>query len=106
MASIDYMKVLDIIALTLDMSSQYKIQAADLTIFNAVLSRPGGFKTEITIKIYSYDLEIYLKKNIFIEKDFDKWLNIFEFQLEQVFFKNIALTQSETKTEYRIKIAY
>ena len=37
MASIDYMKVLDIAVQTLDISSQSEIQALDLTVFQAVI---------------------------------------------------------------------
>lgn len=106
MGTVDYMKVLDVIVQTLDLNSQFEIKALDLKIFNAVLTRSDGFKSEVTLKIYPYDLEIYLKKDVFAERDFNKWLKKFEYQLEQVFFKNITLTTSDTKTEYRIKMSY
>ena len=106
MAAIDYMKVLDIAVQTLDISSQVEIQAIDLTIFQAVITKPDKTKVEIKINVKKYELEIILTKNIFDRNEFLKWLNKFEYNLEQNFFKNISLTCSENKTDYTIKIAY
>jgi len=106
MASIDYMKVLDIAVQTLDISSQCEIQALDLTVFQAVILKPDGTKVEVTINVNKFELEIILHKDVFNGKEFKKWLNKFEYELEQNFFKNISLTHSETKTDYSIKLLY
>jgi hypothetical protein len=106
MTDIDYMKVLDIAAQTMDTSSKGEVQALDLSIFKSVITKPDGSKIEITLKIHNFDLEIFLDKKTFSEKELDKWLNKFEYQLEQNFFKNITITHSENKTEYRIKIVF
>jgi hypothetical protein len=106
MASIDFMKVLDTAVITLDLSSKVEFQALDLMVFKATLTNPDGKVNEITMKVNEFDLELYLKKNILGEKEFLKWINKFEFQLEQNFLKNITISHTETKTDYRIKILY
>jgi hypothetical protein len=106
MPKIDYMKVLDIAALTLEASSHIEVRALDLTIFNAVLTRNDGSEMNILVKTSDYELELTLD-NIFPNtKEFDKWLGKFEFQLEQNFFKNIALEHRDNGNEYKIKILF
>jgi hypothetical protein len=104
MATLDYMKVLDVAVQTLNISQQVEIQALDLSVFQAVITQPDGKKINVIINVKKFELEIVLQKDIFNEKEFIKWLMKFEYNLEQKFFKNISLSHSETKTDYRIKI--
>lgn len=106
MPPIDYMKVLDIAAITLDTLSHIEVNAIDLKLFNAVLSREDGSIIEIQLKLDEYDLELSLDKKFLDIKDFQNWINKFEFQLEQNFFKNIYLEQTVTKKEYKIKMKF
>jgi len=106
MPPIDYMKVLDIAALTLDTESHIEVKAQDLNIFNASLSSEDGSLFEIQMKINEYDLELSLDKKVMDKKQFQKWLTKFEYQLEQQFFKNISIHQSETKNEYKVKVQF
>lgn len=104
MAAIDYMKVLDIAAETLDTTSRKEIQALDLKLFKAVITKDDGSSQEIFIKINEFDLELSMEKKNLDKKEFQKWSGKFEFQLEQSFFKNIAIKTSETAHEYKIYI--
>jgi hypothetical protein len=106
MPPIDYMKVLDIAAFTLETASHIELQALDLNLFNAVLTRDNGNTFEILMKINEFDLELSLGKKNLNKKEFHKWLNKFEFQLEQNFFKNISLEPHEAAKEYKIKILF
>jgi hypothetical protein len=106
MSRIDYMKVLDIAALTLEASSSIELNTLDLKLYNAVLSLNNGNKVEIQMKIDDFDIELTLPKKIMPVKDFKNWLPKFEFQLEQIFLKNITLTHSEAKNDYKIKILF
>lgn len=104
MPPVDYMKVLDIAALTLESNSHIEVDAVDLKIFNASVSRGDGSLIEIRMRVNDYDLELSLNKKAFNRKEFSKWLAKFEYQLEQSFFKNISIDLSETKNDYKIKV--
>lgn len=106
MPAIDYMKVLDIAAFTLETASHIELIALDLTLFSARLSRDDGSIFEIIMKVSDFDLELTFNKDILNKKEFEKWLNRFEFQLEQNFYKNIALDQTESKSEYKITVQF
>ena len=106
MPPIDYMKVLDIAAVTLESSSHIELRAIDLKIFNAEISREDGTIISIQMRVGDYDIELSFEKNVLDRKEFQLWLNKFEFQLEQNFLKNISLAHSESKSEYKIKIEF
>jgi len=106
MPAIDYMKLLDIAALTLETSSHIEVNALDLKLFKAVLSREEGSDIEILVKIDEFEIELSFDNKIMSEKEFDKWLRKFEYHLEQHFFKNISIETSESKQDYRVKILY
>ncbi len=106
MPQIDYMKVLDIAALTLETSSHIEIKALDLTIFNAVLIRDDGSELNILVKTSDFELELTLDNIFSNNKEFEKWLSKFEFQLEQNFFKNISLEHQGNGKKYEIKILF
>lgn len=106
MPSIDYMKVLDIAAHTLETSSHIEVTALDLKIFKAALTREDGSIIEIFIRVHDYDLELSFSNKILDRKEFQKWLSGFEYQLEQNFFKNISLDYSQSASEYKINIQF
>ncbi len=106
MPPIDYMKVLDIAAFTLETASHIELIALDLKLFSARLSRDNGSTFEILMKLSEFDLELSFNKDILGKKEFQKWLNRFEFQLEQNFYKNISLEHHETGREYKIKMLF
>jgi hypothetical protein len=106
MPQIDYIKVLDIAALTLETSSHIEVRALDLTIFNAVLIRDDGSELNILVKTSDYELELTLDNIFANNKEFEKWLSKFEYQLEQNFFKNISLEHHGSGKEYKIKILF
>lgn len=106
MPPIDYMKVLDIAALTLEAGSHIELNALDLKLFKASLTREDGSVLSIILKINEYDLELSIDKEVLDKKQFQEWLTKFEFQLEQNFFKNISLERAESKNDYKIKILF
>lgn len=106
MPEIDYMKVLDIAALTLETSSHIEINALDLRLYRAELVRDDGSIIEIIMKINEFDIELSFSNNVLEKKAFEKWLKNFEYHLEQNFYTNISIETSAAKQEYRIKILF
>lgn len=106
MPPIDYMKVLDIAAFTLETASHIELVALDLTLFSARLSRDDGSTFEILMRLGEFDLELSFSQDILDKKEFEKWLSRFEFQLEQNFFKNITLEHRRTGKEHKIQIQF
>ena len=106
MPHIDYMKLLHIAAVTLETSTQIDLHTLDINYYNARLTRDDGSKIEIQLRVFDFEIELTLSNKIMNEKELLKWLPKFEYQLEQNYFKNIALTHSETNNEYKIKIVF
>ncbi len=106
MPSIDYMKVLDIAAHTLESSSHIKIEALDINMFKAILTKEDNSLIEIFTIVNEFDLELSFSKSILDKKEFIKWLSDFEFQLEQNFFTNISIEHSQSAREYKIMILF
>ena len=106
MASIDYMKVLDIAALTLESESHINVEALDLKKFKAVIKSPEGRDIDFYVNLSDFSMELSVKRDMFEPKQLQKWLAAFEYQLEQNFFKNIVIENSENSREFRIKIDF
>lgn len=106
MTSIDYMKVLDIAALTLESESHINVTAKDLNRFTALIKSPEGKDIEFEVNLSEFSMELSVKKEIFDPKELQKWLTKFEYQLEQNFFKNIVIEKSDNSREFIIKIEF
>ncbi|HOP64312.1 MAG TPA: hypothetical protein PK358_01555 [Spirochaetota bacterium] len=106
MTSIDYMKVLDIAALTLGSESHIQVKNVDINRLEAVIKSTGGEDIRLDVFLRDFSMEISLKKDSLEPKKIKKWLPSFEYQLEQNFFKNIVIENSENSREYRIKIDF
>ncbi len=106
MTSIDYMKVLDIAALTLESESHINVTAKDLKRFTALVKSPEGKDIEFDVRLSEFSMELSVKKEMFDPKDLQKWLTKFEYQLEQNFFKNIVIEKSDNSREFIIKIDF
>lgn len=106
MPDLDYMKVLDIAAITLGITSHIEVKALDLKLFKAVMTREDGTLFEVLVRTGDFDLELTLDKKVLDKKEFQTWIGKFEFQMEQSFLKNFTLKTNETKLDYKINIEY
>ena len=108
MASIDYMKVIDIITKLFDASRPLDLDARHekSDIFDVRSQRSDGSGLEYRIVLGKFDIQIIIGKKYFPENGFDKWLPRFEFEMEQAFLSNISLKIEDEPEQYRIKIVH
>ncbi len=106
MSAIDYMKVIDVIALTLETNSHIEVHALDLKLYRATLTRPDSTKIDFDVKVADFDIELSLEKEAISEREFLKWLPNFEFYLEQNFLTNVKIEKSENSTQHVVKIIF
>lgn len=104
MSTVDYMKVLDLAAISLGSESHIKVDAVDIHKYLAVIQSPEGDDIKIDVKVKGYSIELALDKDVLAPKQMRKWLSEFEYRLEQSFKKNIVVDDSDNGREFRIKI--
>jgi len=107
MSKIDYMKVIDIISKVFNVDTNFELNASHekVDIFEIKMQSNDG---EINYKIllYEYYLEIIFKKTIFENRNYSKWVNDFEYELEQTFFINVKLEKNDNPSKYILKINF
>jgi hypothetical protein len=107
MMKINYMKVIDILARSLRME-KVDMQFPDATTnnFEFIMVGPDKVKKPFKLAVKDYNLELALLKNCFTNREFEKWLSAFEYDLEQTFLQNITVHAHEDASAYIIKIAF
>ncbi len=108
MTTIDYMKVIDTISDTLGAVSARTMDAVHDKIdrFDCTVPLSATDSVQFSLYLHKYYLLFTMKKVEMSERDFEKWLSRFEYQLEQQFVRNIRLEKKESVTEYRIEIHF
>ena len=106
MTSIDYMKVLDIAALAMESESHIKVEALDLKKFKANIKSSEGRDIELLATVSDFSMELSVDRDLFEPKQLRKWLAEFEYHLEQHFFKNVVIENTENSREFKIKINF
>lgn len=106
MPNIDYMKVFDAIAAALNAADHINVDALDLNRFNVSIMNDDTSCIDFNAVLGSYDMELSVNKNALPEKEFTKFISLFEYHLEQKFLKNIELKSIQTSGEYKIKISF
>jgi len=106
MTSIDYMKVLDIAALAMESESDIKVEALDLKKFKALIKSPEGKDIELLATVSDFSMELAVDRDLLEPKHLHKWLAQFEYLLEQNFYKNVVIENTENSREFKIKIDF
>jgi len=106
MSHLDYMKIIDIAASTLEHGSDLQVNATDLKVYAAKIRLSDASAVNIKIEIGDYDLEFNLNKKEISPKRFRKWISEFEYELEQVFLDNVKMSYKENRDEYILTIAF
>lgn len=107
MATIDYMKVIDLISQLFNAEKvDYSSSHSKFDIFDIVLTLKNNIERKCRLYLDKSYLEIIFNKGYLSEKEFDKWISKFEFQLEQIFLRNIKIETHSESENYRIKITY
>jgi len=106
MARIDYMKVIDVIAKTFGADKEFELKASHdkVDIFDVILKDIRGSSRDIKLLMDSQSLTIRFSRTSMDEKEFRKWVSIFEYELEQTFLINIKMTLEHESSTYVIKI--
>ena len=107
MTKLDYLKVIDILAKTLNMEI-FDMKFPDKTDDKFVVIMSGTDKTMKTLKVSLLEdhLDLTFLKNYFAKREFDKWLAEFEYELEQEFQHNVNVHASRDASNYLIKVRY
>ncbi len=105
MPKIDYMKVLDVAAKTLNADKfeiDRPIQAGDKFEVTATSSEKAPKK--FTVSLSEGGLELEFSKNNFPNREFEKWLADFEYGLEQAFLTNVNVKTNREATKCLVRI--
>jgi len=105
----EYRKVIDVIAgslgagksveLNYSHDTSHKIDVIDVKMLTA-----GDETIECRVNLRTTHLEIVFNKKYFTQAKFEKFLSRFEYDLEQVFTRNIHIERVEESLEYRIRV--
>ncbi len=106
MSNVDFMKVFDSAAASLNAAAHLSVEAIDINRYAAAMIRDNGTQIIITADLAEFEIILSIEKKFMILADYRKFLSTFEFNLEQRFFKNIDLVTNETGREYKIKISF
>lgn len=106
MATVDFMKVFDAAAASLNAATHINVEALDLNRYSATMLKDDTDEIQFIADLSESDIDLTLAKKFIPLKEYKKFLSAFEYNLEQKFFKNIELKTSESGKEYRIKISF
>lgn len=106
MSHVDYMKVIDIAASSLEPSCSLKVNALDMKLYSAEITLADDSLVKIKIRINEYSLDLTIMKSDLTFKTFSKWIKTFEYNLEQDFYKNIKMTVVQNNNEYQLNVAF
>ncbi len=106
MAFIDYMKVIDIISMLFETAQKPEVSAIHdkVDYFDVNLTLPNESLLTYKLVLHKNELEIILARKYFSEKSFEKWVSRLEYELEQLFMRNIRLEIRDETINYNIKI--
>lgn len=106
MPNIDFMKVFDAAAASLNASEHINVDAVDLNRYTASIMIDDTSSIDFTAEISEFSVDLSVDKTSFTQKEYEKFLSMFEYCLEQKFFKNIEFKTGETARDYKIKISF
>lgn len=106
MSHVDYMKVIDIAAASLKPGTAPKVNAVDIQLYAAEVEISDNASVKFQIRIGDYNLDFTIEKDNLPSKEFSKWVKVFEYQLEQNFFRNIKVSFTENSDEYRMSVMF
>jgi len=106
MATIDYLKVIDLLAKTLQLE-RVDIHFPDKSInkIEAVLGREGGAEKKFHLSVNGYSILLSFPKAYLSQKEFYRWLSAFEYECEQAFMKNTSIHANEEAAQYQVTIS-
>lgn len=100
------MKIFDAAALSLNAGPPVNVQAIDINRYSATIMIDETKEIEFTADIAEFSITLSTQKKSLPDKKYRKFLPLFEYNLEQKFFKNIVLNTEETVKDYKIKISF
>ncbi len=106
MSNLDYMKIFDAAASSLNASAHINVEALDLNKYSAEISLQNAAVIKFTAVLDEYSLELFCTKDSLKYKDYARFLSRFEYNLEQMFLKNVRIESHETTKDYKIKISF
>ncbi len=91
---------------TVYMPCTWLCKALGLKKFKANIKSPEGKDIELLATVSDFGMELSIDRDLFEPKQLRKWLAEFEYHLEQHFFKNVVIENTENSREFKIKINF
>jgi hypothetical protein len=109
MSKIDYRKVIELMAKSLKYEKKVETTnpEKEINIFEVEFTSINDSIKICRITVNEYDLEIGFPKKYFTDhREYDKWINAFEYELEQSFFKNIKIDLGDDLMNHKIRVHF
>ncbi|HOT45369.1 MAG TPA: hypothetical protein PLM53_11040 [Spirochaetota bacterium] len=105
MPQIDYMKVIGALAKTLSMETiDMKFHDRSTDRLDIIMGAAAAQEKKFTLSLTNFSAELAFSKQYLSEKDFEKWITAFEYELEQAFMKNVTIHRDEDASSHILKI--
>lgn len=107
MPQLDYHKIVGIIARTLESEADLSVQKNkdQLELFNVNFRDRNGMERSFVMHNGHFNIELKVNRSQFEEKQFERWIKVFEYELEQAFLTNIKVTVDVDPGQYRIVVS-
>lgn len=105
MAKIDYMKVVGVLGRTLKLETvDMKFQDATSNRLEITMGGPSVPEKKFLLSIADFSLELAFPADYLQGRDLQKWLKMFEYELEQAFVSNIDLHINSDASKHVIRV--
>lgn len=105
MPQIDYMKVIGALSRSLNLETiDMKFHDRSTDRIDIIMGADAVQERKFTLSLANFSVELVFSKRYLPEKDFEKWMIKFEYELEQAFVKNAAVHRSEDASNHILMI--
>ncbi len=109
MGTPEYHKIIDVMADSLSavqpVEKNYGHDEANkMDMVEVAMKTAGGERIVCRVYLSAKGLQLVFDKHQISEKQFEKFVARFEYDMEQVFLRNIHFERNDTPNEYRLKI--
>lgn len=109
MGTPEYQKIIDVMAESFSavrpIEKNYAHDEANkMDMIEVLIKTVVGERIVCRIYLSTKGLQLVFYKNQISEKNFEKFVTRFEYDMEQAFFRNFHFERNDTPTEYRLKI--
>ncbi|MBN1532113.1 MAG: hypothetical protein JXA20_05580 [Spirochaetes bacterium] len=106
MPGLDFRKVASILGHTLNMDTNFDIARGDASSdsYTVTYTQKDGSVSTCHIVQGRFKITLRMPREAFDEKRLDRWINSFEYELEQAFLSNIRVAVEDDSANYKITV--